>query len=765
MISCRFFHLEKANITDFSHMVGYLTHIPKKIIDSFDIHMTKSYFFELMRYFSYNKNMLLLLLLLLVAIFFLFIAVKKKNKSKKAIICKNNVKKATETNPLSNTMKENLKNSTDIDKIAHFFLNIFKLQNNASENARTNIKITSYIPLSSSYVYELCINIAGVWKKRRMSIRQIGEESGSRSKCYYVIYDVHMVIKIPSEPINDFVEYIEKITKEGFIVDRLAPKECIIPKISVILQMVHTFSESNDLSKEKLEKKYIKWAGNFPIFQEYLKICGNFVFFMDLSKYFFLGQIIRDIHDVKNKMYEEITGNSERLWALQEFEGRYGVEKNHICNKIKIFYTKYEEEVRNLLNEFKALRHIQQYQIQKWFLNHLAEEKIKPDEIDFAPEIIEKLNSDTEKMFALYSQDVSNYRKMIRDYVYNLAITQKKSQIVSIVANILDLLAWLRQKNVAIRDLKPDNLLVAGDKSQYPHFLISSNLYSIGLIDVETAVAFEKSCQSVIKQPQLGGTPFYATPSHFMPNELLTDLFKDVKQVFYLQDLYAVIVIIYKIITGNRLFEKTAKTLPYTISHIQNILTQGNNKYDTANQYLSQMFWSSAAAEIFDKSRDKEKILKSISIDIGKNVKKMFMQDIYLAQQTNAKVIKTLIESEKMFNSKNIKQHLIKTPYKTIKNFIKNIDKKHNTIEKKRAIKALKKLKYLKLQNILQANTINILKQPNPKMTAYELINFMFNIVLIHMFQEKWGVVSEKIINQYTEHEQGELCKIARKFL
>ena len=77
------------------------------------------------------------------------------------------------------------------------------------------------------------------WTKRRMTIGPLGEDSGSKSKCYYVIYDVHMVIKIPTKPITDFERYIESIKKEVHIVNKLIPKECIIPKVSVILSLIH----------------------------------------------------------------------------------------------------------------------------------------------------------------------------------------------------------------------------------------------------------------------------------------------------------------------------------------------------------------------------------------------------------------------------------------------------------------------------------------------------------------------------------------------
>ena len=141
----------------------------------------------------------------------------------------------------SKEIKEKLPTRLDI---VDFFLNLYKYQIGAEPDARAE-----FLPLNSTSsgpnrIYELRVRHMNDWSKRRMTIGPLGEDAGSKSKCYYVIYDVHMVIKVPARPVTDFEVYIESIKKEAAIVNKLVPKECIIPRISVILGQIHTFPRS-----------------------------------------------------------------------------------------------------------------------------------------------------------------------------------------------------------------------------------------------------------------------------------------------------------------------------------------------------------------------------------------------------------------------------------------------------------------------------------------------------------------------------------------
>ena len=66
---------------------------------------------------------------------------------------------------------------------------------------------------------------------------------------------------------------------------------------------------------------------------------------------------------------------------------------------------------------------------------------------------------------------------------------KSRQQIHNIASNLLSLLCQLKEKQIALRDLKPDNLFLDADPDNYPVFLNDVSSFSIGVIDVETAVS------------------------------------------------------------------------------------------------------------------------------------------------------------------------------------------------------------------------------------------------------------------------------------
>ncbi len=76
--------------------------------------------------------------------------------------------------------------------IISYFLNLFRLQIGADPSTPMETKALMDNAMGSNTVYELRIKHRGEWMRRRMSIGPLGDEAGSKSKCYYVIYDVHL---------------------------------------------------------------------------------------------------------------------------------------------------------------------------------------------------------------------------------------------------------------------------------------------------------------------------------------------------------------------------------------------------------------------------------------------------------------------------------------------------------------------------------------------------------------------------------------------
>ena len=359
--------------------------------------------------------------------------------------------------------------------IVEYFLRIFKLQIEAPLDAPAKIVRLSNKSSGPNHIYELRISDRGTWVKRRLTIGPLGEDTGSKSKCFYVIYDVHLVVKVPARPIDDFDEYIESINKESHIVEKLAPKECVIPKVSVILNLIRKAPQSDHIGPEKLEANYIAYLHNNPEYQKNLKIKNSFIYFMDFSKFYFMGHIISNLHDLEESIPAEIIENTEIFGDAAKFKGRYGEKNEPVFYAIREVYTSCEAQIRKYVENSGETTPIPPFRIQSWFLTHLAGREVNPAESGLSVKLIPGLNRLIQKTLEAKKDEVASYRRTISEYVSKIHLEQNKPQMAGIITNLLDLLAWLREKQVSMRDLKPDNLLVAGDPSRYPGFLRSAD--------------------------------------------------------------------------------------------------------------------------------------------------------------------------------------------------------------------------------------------------------------------------------------------------
>jgi serine/threonine protein kinase len=641
--------------------------------------------------------------------------------------------------------KENDEISTRID-IVCFFLNLFKQQIGAEPDAPVE-----YVSLSSknsgpNQIYELRVKHMEDWTKRRMTIGPLGEESGSKSKCYYVIYDVHMVVKIPAKPLTDFEQYIESIKKEVQIVNKLIPKECIIPNVSVILGMIHSFPHSEGTPLDRLEERYIDWMRRSPEYQEYLKIDSTFVYIMDLSKYYFLSHILDELHDIKHLIAREITENAEIIWDPIKFKGRYGTE-NDAFFEIRDLYNRCAVNIRRLVDSAGITATISDYQIQSWFIMHLANEDISANGSGYPDNFISDLNRLIEKAIRDNSTVIEVYRKTIKDYIYLSSFEQNKAQMAAISVNLLDILAWFRTKRVSMRDLKPDNLFVAGDPQRYPLFLRSAQEFSLGIIDVETAVDFEKSKYVKTKQPLLGGTPIYATPSHFIKNDILKHSFGNLGKILHLQDWHATLVMIYKVITGELLFDQTAKLLgELRDMMIRANQTNGDQAEDIVEE-ASRMFWHSAVAEFQLKTAESAQALKSIVLPIPEPVQEMFGKVSQKERKSITRSIQESVETQSIFEKDPIREVLLKASHSKICQFRADLERKAKDSDnlaglRTEAITFLHELADLKARLGQQAHLQKLLSQPDARLSAHDILTFMFNVVVHNMYKPHWAPLS-----------------------
>ncbi len=642
--------------------------------------------------------------------------------------------------------------------IVRFFLNLYKYQIGAEADAPA--EFVSLMPKTTgpNHIYELRVKHLEDWATRRMTIGPLGEESGSKSKCYFVIYDVHMVVKIPARPIDDFEEYVENIKKEVHIVNKLIPRECIIPKVSVILGLIHSFPYSEDIPPERLEGRYINLLRKSPEYQKYLKINNTFVFTMDLSKYYFLSHILDELHDIKNLIAKEVAENAHIIWEPAKFKGRYGTENDAIV-EIRNIFNHCEVDIRHLLESTGVKETVTTYQIQSWFYTHLGANSV-PADVDGLPNnFIMGLNRLLKKSVQENSKVVDVYRKIIKEYIFRSSFEQNKPQMEAVAANLLDILAWFREKRVAMRDLKPDNLFVAGDPARYPLFLKSAQEFSIGIIDVETAVDFEKSKYKKIKQPMLGGTPFYATPSHFIKNDVLIYKFKNLGKILHLQDWHAAMVMIYKVITGDLLFEQTARLF----SEIRNLMVKANrpggHQTDVFEE-ASRIFWHSAVSEFQAKISESEKSLKAVMVDLTEAVKHMFVKTLVKEKISIVKTIKKIVDSQNIFEKDHIRKLLLRCSYAKTCQFKADLEtkaKRSGGLSEPRteAITFLHKLADLKALFGQHVYVQKVLSQPEINISAYDILIFMFNVVFKNMYKSEWApLFGEPVIDCEMPNEE-----------
>jgi hypothetical protein len=632
------------------------------------------------------------------------------------------------------------------ESIVKFFLDIYKHRLRALKGDPAEIRLVDAQSFAPNYIYELRVMKGGDWHTRRMTIGPIGEETGSRSKCFYVIYDYHIVIKIPPSPINDLTKYIEILKKERGIVKQLSMRECIVPGASVVLKLIQRFSRKADLALKGDEDDYMKLLNIFSELQKYLRIGDTFAFFMDLSKYYFLGHIIQSLHNIDKKVHEEIHRQSEVVADFLKFEDRYGREDIPYFLEIEKLYSAYELGLKKLLQQFNIVSSPSRDQIKKWFFVHLVGDRVTEVEKDFDAQFIVELNRFVDGIISDNHNTIQAYRESVKKSIHASAFTQNKASMEGIVTNLLELLAHLQKKRVAMRDLKPDNLLVAGDRDRYPGFLAFPEGYKIGLIDVETAVVLANSKSGAMEQPPLGGTPQYATPSHFFSNEVLAQSSERLSMVLHLQDWHAVIGIIYRTITGLPLFEKTANILPTIIKTMGEYRGKEKEHFHSVNE----MFWNSAVTEFREKLTATEETLKSLSITVLDQARKMFRDFVLDEKRTIDDQVRQCFNSQNIPMSAKDRQVLLTYSYEKTNQLRKRWEntaevQTRSCIDKSQILSLLGDLGRLKLQLERQEKMLKLLEHSGVDISAYELLEFMFAFVLKRMYGEEreWLVVGD----------------------
>ncbi len=629
-----------------------------------------------------------------------------------------------------------------LPEVEKYFLNLFRLQLGSSISDPARIVPDPERKSISGRVYTLSVKMNGEWKSRGMSIGPLGEDSGSRSQCFYVIFDTHVVVKIPSVPIRNFSAYIEQIRYEGRIVAKLAPRECIIPNVAVILSKIHHLPNAKNLTSAQIEKKYLIMLNSSSAYHDYLKIGGDFAFFMDLSRYYFLGHVMAGLHRIEEQITSVISVDTNSILGGHAFEDKYGSKNGWVCFGLQKLFGLFDSSLNNLIKQSGIFFAFDQQQKKDMFFSYLAWQDISLQQLGEGGKFHQEIKSLLQKIVSREAKTVQAYRNLAAEYAMSGLFTRNKSKIEGIIINLLVLLAWLGKNSVAIRDLKPDNLLVAGEPDNYPLFLSSYADYAIGLIDLETAVDYQPSENRSVEQPQLGGTPAYATPSHFFKNEFLEDLYSDLSIVLHMQDWYATLAIIYETVIGRRLFRKTSGRITELVQNVQQGIKENQDLQDIYKSE-NRKFWKSAVSEFKMALSRNERWLKSADVICPESMKTLFENNLQKEKGLINQRIIACLDSGSMSQEGKSREYLLHCSYEELCDDIeKYADSTKTTGEQSKPkcseMEMLEDLAGFKAESERLSKLISQLERPQMALSAKDLLKLMFNQVFSSLCPESW---------------------------
>ncbi len=636
---------------------------------------------------------------------------------------------------------------SDQQQVLRFFLQLFKTQSNGEADAPAQIVRVETRPTCPDETYEMRVMVKDDWVTRRMSIGLLGQGGGSRSRCFYVIYDTHMVIKIPPVPMLKFSEYKRQVAAEGRIVERLAPRQCIVPRISVILKAVHGFPDNARLSEEQLEVKYMRVVESQPQLQENLKIGDSFAFFMDLAKYFFLSNVLDEIHSGYSRLIDEANQHPEILWDQHAFVCRYGDESGPVCQALQDAYYRCESRLRALVEQAGLAKVVTTYHIKQWFLAHMVGEVVRRGEVDIPSDVVSNINLLMAEVVQQNRQAVQKYRQQLKEYIHQTRFSQYRHQVESLATNILDLLHWIGQKGLALRDLKPENLFVAGNPAEYPGFLNDVEKFSIGLIDVETAVPIDAEDPVLIPQPQLAGTPLYATPAHLMANSILMEVYEDLSTILHLQDWYATLAILFKLITGEALFGTTAHVFPEILNRMKLLDPAGPDMKEDIIR-IQGLFWSSALAEFESSMAQHAAVLARVEVAVPQGLVEDILNGLKSEIKEIDQIVAKSVADQSFFNSGDKRRFLKVASAEKIGQMKSKLSQEMESgtgQSQGQVVLYFEILEELKERLERKQRAVETIHAPKPFIAADQLLEVMFQRVYSLMYPSTWPSLTPRL--------------------
>ena len=637
---------------------------------------------------------------------------------------------------------EDIRESSDIRDIALFFLELFKVQSGLKKEAPGRFSMLEASASQKVKGFHLEIKRSSDWMSRRMSIGPLGEETGSKSRCYYVIFDTHMVIKIPPTPVADMQRYAAAIRAGLQVAAQVAPTICIVPMVSVVLQKVHKLPYADSLTPAQLEKRYLRLAEAQPDFQEYLKIGGRFAFFMQLTNNFFLGRVINELNAARSTAGDEIHEAPEVAWDQAAFTTRYGLASLPVFEGLQALYRQCESDALRIVRASGQHLTVHPFQIKKWFWSCLLHMRVHPQDqkIDETQRIrIEETFTTT---INANPGKVNDLMRLMGERRETVVFAKNRRPIENIASNVLSLLDRFKEKQIAIRDLKPDNLFLDATPGDYPVFLNHRGDFSIGVIDVETAVALQPTENGSLAQPLLGGTPLYATPLQLVANRIIATCFENTADILHHQDWFAVIAIIFKTITGKNLFVRAARTFPETLKALKPGRSRPGPDEATLKA-ISQAFWSAAVTDIQGGLADHSDRLKRLTLRVPESMAASIREELERETVCLERAIQRHVALSPLFTGEQNRHFLLAASSETIARQVarwrqtERLAKSHQALAP-RMVAFLQNLHRLKLGASEKRIAALVLSTAPHEIKAHSLLEAMFQVVFASMYTSRW---------------------------
>jgi VIT1/CCC1 family predicted Fe2+/Mn2+ transporter len=216
-----------------------------------------------------------------------------------------------------------------------------------------------------------------------------------------------------------------------------------------------------------------------------------------------------------------------------------------------------------------------------------------------------------------------------------------------------------------------------------------------------------------------------------------------------LQDWQAVLVMIFKTVTGELLFEHTAQLFGGIKTRVSLALGR-EASLESQMEDISRMFWRSAVAEFRAKMKTQESALRYVPVAIPEAAKRLFTRVLQRSIASIHESIQNLVEAQGCFASSARRDQLLKSSHRRICQILQAVQRKlPYAASAPDALLAaqgfLQHLATLKALIERKSQMIDLLQKTSvPRLSAYDVILLMFNSVLTSMYRRDWSPLAEE---------------------